>query len=258
MNHSFAPSISNMLMCAVCKKDAIAHTDQATCDCCPNIGPVELRYGTMLMCKDCWEKEQNLQKINNTPEAQQGRIDVLNAAIEASRAQDATIEVRTDIFNAATVAIQELKQAIDGDPNITNKPFHLATELKERFEHFQSVIFAKNQEIIEAANQQKAIQAYLNNLANQLRAEEREKLKLQDINYKPGSPKAIKDKPVRTIKTSSSKKLDKAELRKYAAELGISEFTIQMICVSKGITPEAAANILRKSINETKSEAGIQ
>lgn len=257
MNHPFTPSISNMLACAVCKKDSIAHTENATCDCCPNIGTVELRYGTMLMCADCWNKEQAAQLANNTPEKQQERVDYLNVAIEASRAQDATIQVRTDIFNAATVAIMDLKAGIDADPNVTNKPYALAQELLTRFEHFKAVIFQKNQEIVEAANQQKAVQVYLNNLSNQLRQEEREKLKLSDITYKPAAPKIKTATP--KIKTAgTSKKLDKAELRKYAAELGIPEFTLQMLVVSKGLTVEAAANMLRKSINEAKSEAGIQ
>ena len=246
-----------MLACAVCKKDAIAHTDMAVCDCCPNVGPVEIRYGTMVMCADCWTKEQALQLNNNTPAKQAERVDSMNAAIEASRAQDASIEVRTDIFNAATVAIVELKSAIDNDPAITNKPYALATELTTRFEHFKTVIFQKNQEIIDAANQQKAIQVYPNNLSNSLRAEEREKLKLSDINYKPGAPK-VKNVTPRAIKTSGTKKLDKAELRKYASELGIPEYTLQMLVVSKGITIESAANMLRKSIKEAKSEAGIQ
>lgn len=244
-------------MCAVCKKDSVAHTDHATCDACPNVGPVELRYGTMLLCADCWAKEQALQLANNTPTKQAERVDTLNAAIKASREQDASIQVNTDIFNAATVAIQELKQSIDADPTITNKPYHLASELTTRFEHFKAVIFAKNQEIIEAANQQKAIQVYLNNMANTLRAEEREKLKLQDINYKPTPPKLVKsktDKPA-TVKVRSSNKLDKAELRKYAAELNIPEYTIQMLCVSKGITPAMAADKLRKQIQEMREEA---
>lgn len=241
-----------MLACAVCKKDARAHTNEATCDCCPNIGPVELRYGNMLMCPDCWTKEQALQLANNTPEKQAERVNALNVAIEASRAQDASIQVRTDIFNAATVAIAELKQSIDADPAITNKPFHLANELRIRFDHLQTVIFQKNQEIIEAANQQKAMQVYLNNMANQLRQEEREKLKLQDITYKPSGPKIARTP--KAVKVNSTKKLDKAEVRKYAAELGIPEYTIQMLCVSKNMTPEQAAGLLRRSINEAKSE----
>ena len=252
MKHSFTPSLSNMLSCAICKKDSIAHTDNATCDCCPNIGPVELRYGTMLMCDSCWTKEQAAQLANNTQEKQVERVNTLNAAIEASRAQDASIQVRTDIFNAATVAIADLKLAIDNDPSITNKPYHLASELTTRFEHFKAVIFAKNQEIIEAANQQKAIQVYLNNLANSLRVEEREALKLKDINYTPNSPAKAKSPKPPSIKVKSSGKLNKDDLRKFAAELNIPEYSLQMLCVAKGITPEAAANIMRATIAAAK------
>lgn len=255
MKHSFTPSLSNMLSCAICKKDSVAHTDQATCDCCPKIGPVEIRYGDMLMCDECWAKEQAAQLANNTPEKQAERVNQLNAAIETARQQDASIQVRTDIFNAATVAIQELKQAIEADTTIQNKPYHLASELKTRFEHFRAVIFNLDEQKIEAANQQKAIQVYLNNMANQLRAEEREKLKIADINYQPSSPTKIKTQGPPKIKTRSAGKLDKAELRKYAAELGIPEYTIQMLCVSKGITPETAAGLLRRQIEEMRAEA---
>ena len=118
--------------------------------------------------------------------------------------------------------------------------------------HFQKVIFDANQAVIDATNNQKAIQVYLNNLANTLRAEEREKLKIQDINYQPTKVKPIKT--VKPVTTRKPVKLDKAELNKYAMELGVSLFTLQMVCVSQGITPEQAANKLRKSINEAKSE----
>jgi hypothetical protein len=252
MKHSFTPSIGNMLACAICKKDSIAHTDQATCDCCPNIGPVEIRYGSMLMCEPCWAKELAAQLANNTPEKQTERVDALNAAIEASRMQDSSIQVRQDIFNAATVSITELQQAIQVDTAINNKPYHLASELVIRFQGLQTKIFAKQQEVNELATQQKAIQVYLNNMANTLRQEERDKLKLQDINYTPSAPK-VKVPKVPSIRTKSTTKLDKVELRKYAAELGIPEYNLQMFCVMKGITPESAAKIMRESINAAKA-----
>lgn len=251
MNHPFVASLTNKETCAVCKHPSIAHGDEATCEVCNNIGPVELKYGNMLMCADCAKKEADAWALNNTPAAQQGRIDTLNASIEKARAVDATINVRTDLFNAATVSIMEIKKSIDEDTNIPNKPYALAEELTNRFNHYKAVIFEMNEKIVESANAQKAIQVYLNNLANSLRAEEREKLKLQDINYKPKDVKSVTPKAIRT---SSTKKLDKVELRKYATELGVSEFILQTLVVSKGISVEQAANMLRKSINEAKSE----
>jgi len=214
-------------------------------------------YGGMIVCGNCYAIEMGLLKTNATPEAQAERVEISNnkmaIALEASRAVDNAIQVRTDLFNAATTSIIELKATIDANADITNKPYALAEELTKRFEHHKQVVFELSEQIVAAGNSQKAIQIYLNQLANSLRAEEREKLKIADINYKPNPVKPVKTKSIKT--TGSTKKLDKVELRKYAAELGVSEFTLQMLCVSKGISPETAANQLRKSINEAKSEA---
>lgn len=232
------------------------------CEICPKTDiEITVHYGNMWFCDECWTKEEALAAKNRSPEEQQKRVDaykdsVESRVIETSRAIDSTIQVRTDLFNAATIAIVDIKKAIDENPEIPNKPFALAEELTSRFKHFSEVIFKAQESIIEAGNNQKAIQVYLNQLANSLRAEEREKLKISDINYKPQAVKS----PVKKVSTSGTKKsgkLDKAELRKYAAELGIAEFTIQMLCVAQGITPEQAANKLRKSINEAKSETPV-
>ncbi len=250
MNHPFIAAVDGTDKCARCRYPASVHGDNATCEFCPIPGRVEIRYGNCLMCETCWTKEQNLQKSNNTVENQQGRVDAMNRAINAAKQIDNSIEIRSDLFNAATVAIVDLKKLIYDNPTIENKPYTLAESLIERHKHFQKVIFDANQAVIDATNNQKAIQVYLNNLANTLRAEEREKLKIQDINYQP-----TKVKPVKTVKPITTKKpikLDKKELEKYAAELGVSMFTLQMLCVSQTITPEQAAAKLRKSINEAK------
>jgi hypothetical protein len=249
MDHSFIPSFTDSSKCAKCKFNEIAHSESAECETCNNIGPVDLVYGNMLMCKSCQVNEAKLQTDNMNVDEVSKRLRHINPIIEASRNIDSSIQVRTDLFNAATVSIVELKSTIDNDESITNKPYALATELTQRFTHFKNVVFEANETIIAASNQQKAIQIYLNNLSNQLRSEEREKLKIADINYKPSVAKIVKPKSIKT----ASKKLDKIELRKYATELGVSEFTLQMLVISKGITVEVAANLLRNSINETKS-----
>lgn len=228
------------------------------CEVCEAEGVVvTLHYGNMWFCCGCWGKEELAQAEHMSEEKQQERLKALeehnklNDAINQARQLDATIQVRTDLFNAATESIVSLKATIDSDTTIENKPYALAEELMKRFSHFKNVVFELNQKIVEAGNQQKAIQVYLNQLANQLRQEEREKLRLADITYKPTAPKPDKVKPIKT----AAKKLDKAELRKYAAELGVSEFTLQMVVVQKGLTVEAAANMLRRSIKEAQSES---
>lgn len=257
VNHSFVASFTSEDKCRTCGLMEFMHTDKAECQCCPNIGPVEIRFGNMAMCESCWDKNKRFHEEIAKPESQQARVDAHNAewarrsAIEVGRQVDSSIEVRTDLFNAATVSIVELKKSIDENPDIVNKPYFLAQELKDRFEHFKSVVFDLNQQLVEASNNQKAIQVYLNQLANSLRADEREKLKIADINYQPSTKKVAKPKTVKT--TGTSKKLDKVALRKYAAEIGISEFILQSIVVQNGCTVEAAADIIRASIAAAKT-----
>lgn len=206
-----------------------------------------------IVCPDCISRgihtaNQHAKETQKKFEEMERPIDI-NEVLRTSRSIDASIQVRTDLFNAATVAIVDIKKAIDEDANIENKPFALASELMGKLNHWKQVIFDLSEQTVNAQNNQRAIQQYLNQLANQLRAEEREKLKLQDINYKPGPIKKVTPKAIKLAKP----RLDKKELRKYAAELGVSEFTLQMLVVSKGITVQQAARLMKNSLESAKS-----
>lgn len=219
---------------------------------------ISIHHGNMWYCDKCWERELQAEIEHHSVESVNSRLnelnqrniekDKMNQALRESQRIDSSIQVKTDLFNAATVSIIELKKSIDSDETITNKPFALAEQLMSRFTHFKSTIFELNQKIVEAGNQQKAIQVYLNQLSNTLRVEEREKLKITDISYKPAQTKISSPKPIKV-----STKLNKVELRKYAAELGVSEFTLQMIVVQKGISVVEAAKLIQASINSAIS-----
>jgi hypothetical protein len=219
------------------------------CEACDRTDTViKVFHGKNLwLCDTCAEAE--IQAQVDSVRKQQAELNPVKDALIVAATIDSTIQVKTDLFNAATVAINELKATIESDSTITNKPYALAETLMARFTHFKQVVFELNAQIVEAGNQQKAIQIYLNNLANTLRAEEREKLQIANINYKPG-PVKISKPTAKVVKP----KIDKAELRKFAAELGLSEFTLQMIVVSKNLTVAEAAKVLRHSINTAKSE----
>jgi hypothetical protein len=228
------------------------------CECCDKVhteeNPVKItvHYGNMWFCDECWEKES---KATAELKANQQTVNVVTNALQQAARVDNTVQVRTDLFNAQTVSIINLKAEIDNNPEITNKPYVLAQELMARFEKFKSVIFEYNEKIVEANNAQKAIQVYLNQMANQLRSEEREKLKIADINYQPTKVKPVKPAAIKTTGTKKATKLDKVELRKYAAELGVAEFTLQMVVVAKGCTIPEAAEMLKKSIAAAKTQA---
>jgi len=215
------------------------------CECCNNRQKELKKRMGMLMCDECYEKELALQAANNTPEKQQERVLSMNNILTSARTIDAQIQVRTDIFNANTVAIVTLKKAIDEDVTITNKQFRLAEELSTRFHILKTAIFELNEEVIIKSNEQRAIQTYLNQLSNSLRAEEREKLKLQDINYNPQPAK---------LKVSSNKpkkeKVDKALLEKYSKELGLPPSVLTMSMVAKNLTLDQAYTNMKKAMGK--------
>lgn len=236
------------------------------CAVCREQNASSIRYGNLPMCNPCWEKEQVLQAENMSPENVAARLEasrsvktVESNVIEMSQKIDNSIEVRSDIFNAKTQAILDLKAAIDNDVAIENKPYALAEVLTTKFKHLTGVIFEASDTIMDANNEQRAIQSFLNTFSNQLRNEEREKLKIADINYPVLPVKAPGVKKIKTTGTKQTKipahrqKFDKEALRKYAGELGVPEMHLQQIVLMRGVTVEAAADILREMLNKMKA-----
>ena len=241
MNHSFAPGI-DPLLCNKCKRPTLDHSDEAICECCPNVGPCEV-YMTMLMCPSCLDKQKELQaKSESEAETRVlSQRENIDARIKEIGTIDSAVQVKSDIFNAETVAIVEIKKLVDSDDSISaeDKNFKLASLLTDRINGFKRAITELNLEVIDKVNAQRAIQVYLNEMSNKLRVEEREKLKLQDINYQPAPQKVSKPR------TPKVPKFDKAELLKWAQFANVPPSIIQMICVSKGVSPEIAANQLK-------------
>jgi hypothetical protein len=207
------------------------------------------------MCDSCWTKEQSLKADMMKPENQLKRVQAMNHAaavsLIASRAIDSSITTRSDVFNAETTSIIELKKIIGDNSEITNKPYALAVELKNRLDQYKKAIFDASEIVIENTNKQKAVQIYLNNFSNQLRAEERAELKIADITYNPQPVKSTSVKKISTGKSTT--KVDLAELKKYAIELGISEFTLRSFMLGRpGTSVKDAADMIKKSIEAAK------
>lgn len=243
MNHQFQSNPLNIILCVTCHKELNSHFLQGKCEICDSDTFVTLIPGNLSACGLCRSKELLAYKESQSSTNQQSRIDQMN--LTSARAIDESVSIRTDLFNAATVSIIELKTLIEADDSIINKNFALAAEVRNRFYQFTSLIFEKKAELEKLGNEQKAHQIYLNQLANQLRIEEREKLKIADINYKPVSP-------IKSPKAITVKKFDKAELRNAAKEIGIPEFALQILIVSKGMTVEQAKNHMKQIMNSSK------
>lgn len=249
MDHKFVASGINALQCGKCNRSEQMHTAEAICESCPNVGPVEM-FGEIALCRECIAKEMEAAVAYQSPDKQEERLRQHNETLVLARSIDSSVETRTDIFNAATVAIEDIKKAIDNDPTIDNKAFVLASAVKDRFNHYKKVFFEHNEIAVDAATQQRAAVQYLNTIANKLKAEEREKLQLADMSYKP-TVVNTKVKKVETVKLKT--KVSQADLNKAAKELGLeSTHTIQMIMVAKNLDLAGAVAHVKEMMEKSK------
>lgn len=156
---------------------------------------------------------------------------------------DARIRISTDIFNAETVAIAEIKRVIDADETITNKHFTLAQAIETRYKAFAKVVHDKTEEIIELETKQRALQTYFNTLGKELREHERAQLRLKDLQYKPKEPtKVLKPKKEKlAVKT-----YDMAEIRAAAEKYGVMPNMVQIFCIQRKVTPDEAAQLVKQ------------
>jgi hypothetical protein len=159
--------------------------------------------------------------------------------ITDSRAQDATIELKQELFNAGTVAFTELQAAIQANGDIPNdrKNFALMTEVAARIEALTAVIFSDEAALLAKKNEKHALLVNAQNVAAKLHEAERAKFKEYDVNYKPVTPKSVKPKgPSKT-----KKKYSKAELMAAAAKYNLPLAQVQSIVIARNMSPEDAA-----------------
>jgi len=224
VNHPFSPSTGNPKLCMRCKREAIDHTDRATCEVCGATGNVEIMQNDIAMCSDCDFKE-----VRHRTESE-----LNDRALQVQRKFkdiDNQIKIQSDIFNAKTEGIHKMAQAVRDRTDIpeVEKNFIIAKLVDERFQKLGNLIFEKKQEVIEHENEQKAIQIYFNELAKRLKQEERDKLKLKDAQNKPIEAPVKKMPAAPRLKKGP----DIVELRRACVTHTIPEFVLSMIYTAR-------------------------
>ncbi len=269
MNHEYQPNPEKEGKCLDCGYPQDKHGPNALCECpCNTTGTLEFYIydnKMALLTRDCIEREKKIQfdeqdaikkaLEHQTPDKQEARLEAYNKVakpydelIRNARRIDEQLHVSTDIFNAKTIAISEIRAAIWADENINadDKYFELAKFCKERISHFRNLIFDLDKKKIEAYSEQKSWHIQLNDLANKLRTDQREQLRISDINYDVKMPKVVTPRAIK----NSTKKPDKGELKKLAAELKMPEYMLLLTMTSKNWTIEQVGNHFRRAINE--------
>lgn len=187
--------------------------------------------GNIKMCADC--KAEDDKVVLQTK--------AVTKIIEDSIKVDTSIQIKTDLFNAATVAAVELKAAIDNNPSIPadQKDYEFTKLCFQRFEHFSKVAFDKHAEYVAAENEKRAWQVQTQTSAGKLRAEFREKFKNFDINYQPAVVKTPKPKEAKPKAKSNIK-----EVKAAASKYGVDASAVQMMVLKRNLDAETAAKEL--------------
>lgn len=211
-----------------------------TCESCPNENVRIILCGTIWQCDTCRARDIAVALEHQTPEKQEARL--ANYHLEMIQKENASLRIQTDIFNAKMRGIHEVQDAINQDDKVVNKNYTIAQVIAERYKHLNGLIHDIDTQKTEYETEQRALQTFYNDLSKKLRAEEREKIKLQDLTYKPV------EVPAKVKKIDKPKKWDKTGVAAASARYGIPEQLIQMTCAGRDITVDAAIMILKESM----------
>lgn len=212
------------------------------CDACPKleVDLFEMSGSKMRLCLTCYQAEVKAVEDSKW----------INSTLQTAKAVDNSIQLKADIYNAATVSFVELKAAIDNDETIPaeRKVESFMKAVQERIAKYNEVIFNTRNELQSwSQNTQEFI--------GKLRAEEREKYKKFNITYTPTpvTKAAIKGKSAKSPKAPSTK-FNLAEAKAAAAKYGVDVVGVQSIVLSRNVSYETAAKQLADILGITSPQ----
>lgn len=221
--------------CVRCRRSEMDHSDLAACEACTNVGPCMLYLNKIFLCEECYDKEMEHQ----SPEKQEERVRIYReTVINLSAEIDSQVKITPNIFNAETISIGEIADAINADASVENKKAMLFEAVHSRYVNFKQVLLGIEQDRQDTMVKIRASYQYLVELSNKLTNEEREKYRLQDLNYKPNQV-VVKSSPGTP---RSKSKFSKAALVEASNTSGIPMPILQTLCVRFNCTPEEAVN----------------
>lgn len=205
MNHSFLPAL-DATQCrytfpngVVCSREILAHTSVAECEACGAKADCEI-YDTAntLMCWNCKDKEVQslMDKVESSAVENAGIIalSIVERALHTfgrEAKELGRITLRKDIFNSEISSFVELRNSIDSDETIAAgaKDFAFHSALANRKAHYNSIIYNKENELLEINQRNLATTHTLRLLANTVSAKVREQIRKNDALYQPAVPK---------------------------------------------------------------------
>ena len=214
------------------------------CDACPKteVDLFEVVGSRMRLCTVCYQAE--LAAIESSK--------VINTVVQQSLKNDSNIQLKADIFNAATVDFITLKASIDADETIPSdkKAETLVKLAEQRIHKFTEAIFNLNQEKINRENEREGWRKQTMEYISTLRAEQREKYSKFNISY---APVVATKKTIKSATTTRTRKpaFDTAACKAAAAKYNVPMASVQMLATSQNLSIEDAAKKMAALMNPT-------
>ena len=215
------------------------------CDACPktDVDVFEVVGSKMRLCGVCYQAE--VKAIEDAK--------WIDKTLATARVIDSKLELKQDIFNTEATAFSELRKAIQQNELIPadKKDETLFQLVEERIKKYTEVIFAEEQATMVKRNERASWSQQIKAYAETLRADQRERLKKYDINYK-SAPITKKEKTTKPVKPAK-KPFDKVACAEAAKKYGVPMNMIQMLCTQKNISIEDAAKEMVAMLNPTQA-----
>jgi hypothetical protein len=199
MNHKFVAIAGSFTICSKCSRDIVAHSDFATCEVCKKSPTKVDLFEDYLMCAGCIASE-NEAKIENRsipkelPEPIARVENEFKANGNGKDKRDFSLvdlpTNGTEFFNAETEAHVKLFEKIKNDNDIKpeDKWMFYVDQLQKRRSHLQAVLKEAVDILTETRSRLSSADRDINLVASKLRQDEKAKLKIADISYKPPTP----------------------------------------------------------------------
>jgi len=225
-------------ICVVCGHGERIHK----CEVCENRSP-KVMFLTMLMCQECYQEQKAAQEENESG-AEQRVIESREEfkrkqAIDVQKILQETIEYKSDYFNANIPSILELRDSINPTLDAQTKHEEYTKLLIEQVGHLKHVLLEMDDVRMKVSTRLKNMQTEINSSANELRAEVRAKLQIENINYHPVAPKVAKTPKAPKV-GGTTVRVNTKEIDAAAAKYGVPAQTITMLVKFRGLTIDQA------------------
>lgn len=198
MNHAFSPSKLNVIVCAACSRNMLAHTNNAECEACGNRDKCDI-INEILLCDSCKDRELetlaepkgnaiDATNTSNTPTGFNIPVPISEQIYTTARSIASDLPANgSEYYNSKILAIVELEKRINADDSIPadQKVFFFAGQIQARQNHLYKTLVSVKELITEIDSERHANFRAINALASRLRKEEREKLNIKYAEYVP-------------------------------------------------------------------------